>query len=157
MIMERFIKKCEEFVICGSYGDANVTFADGFPDNNAIYHVITKGEIKMGVPFDSDYITLHYKDNNFVDVKEYLYKNRIYLSLSSYYMYGFNSIDIKQDWNGKLVEESFEGDNKSWLICFNGTPIINGVTLESMDYAKLESKHYNVDINDAIVGIFTKL
>ena len=157
MIMERFIKKCEEFVICGSYGDANVTFADGFPENNAIYHIITKGTVKMGVPFESDYITLDYKNNNFVDVKDYLYKNRIYMSLSSYYMYGFNSIDIKQDWNGKLVEESFEGDNKSWLICFNGTPIINGVTLQSMDYAKLESKHYNVDINDAIVGIFTKL
>ena len=72
-------------------------------------------------------------------------------------MYGFNSIDIKQDWNGKLVKESFEGDNKSWLICFDGTPKINGITLKSMDYAKLESKHYNIDINDAIVGVFTKL
>ena len=26
-----------------------------------------------------------------------------------------------------------------------------------MDYAKLENKHYDVQLNDAIVGVFTKL
>ena len=26
-----------------------------------------------------------------------------------------------------------------------------------MDYAKLENKHYDVNLNNAIVGVFTKL
>jgi len=43
------------------------------------------------------------------------------------------------------------------LVCFDGRPVINGVELARMDYAKLENKHYNVDIKDGLVGVFTKL
>ena len=46
---------------------------------------------------------------------------------------------------------------KSWLINFDGNPNINGKIMKRMDYAKLEDKIYNVNINDAIVGLFTKL
>ena len=56
-----------------------------------------------------------------------------------------------------LIKDSFMGNDKSWLICFSGDPIINGVRLKFMDYAKLENKHYDVELNDAIVGVFTKL
>ena len=52
--------------------------------------------------------------------------------------------------------ESFKGDDKSWLICFKGEPIINGVTMKTMDYAKLCDKEYEVVLNDALLGIFTK-
>jgi len=55
------------------------------------------------------------------------------------------------------VKESFDGDDKSWLICFSGKPIINGVVVKPLDYAKLDNKHYEVTLNDAIVGVFTKL
>tara|TARA_Y100000739_G_C20173784_1_gene268995 strand:- start:272 stop:490 length:219 start_codon:yes stop_codon:yes gene_type:complete len=72
-------------------------------------------------------------------------------------MYGFNAIDIKQDWNGKLIKESFRGDDKSWLICFDGNPVINGVNVNPMDYSKLDNKHYDVCLNNAVLGIFTKL
>jgi hypothetical protein len=72
-------------------------------------------------------------------------------------MYGFNAIDIKQDWNGKLIKESFRGDDKSWLICFDGNPVINGVNINPMDYSKLDNKYYDVCLNNAVVGIFTKL
>ena len=54
------------------------------------------------------------------------------------------------------MKESFDGDNKSWLICFSGKPIINGVVVKPLDYAKLDNKHYEVTLNDAIVGVFTK-
>ena len=60
------------------------------------------------------------------------------------------------DWDGKLVTESFKGDDKSWLICFKGEPVINGVTMKIMDYAKLSDKNYEVVLNDALLGIFTK-
>ena len=72
-------------------------------------------------------------------------------------MYGFNALKPEQDWDGRLVKESFDGDNKSWLICFSGKPIINGVAVKPLDYAKLDNKHYEVTLNDAIVGVFTKL
>ena len=39
---------------------------------------------------------------------------------------------------------------------FDGRPVINGVELARMDYAKLENKHYDVDIKDGLVGV-TKL
>ena len=44
----------------------------------------------------------------------------------------------------------------SWLICFKGEPVVNGVTMKTMDYAKLSDKEYNVTLNGGLVGIFTK-
>lgn len=157
MKIQRFIKKCEEFVICGGYGDADTLFVDGFPDNQALYHIIVKGNVKMARPFESNYVCIDSNSNNFVDVREYLYSQRVYLSTSPYHIYGFNPIEIDQNWNGKLVDKSFDGDDNSWLICFKGKPIINGVSVKPMDYAKLENKKYEVTINDAIIGVFTKI
>ena len=45
MAMQRFIKKCEEFTICASTGDENTLFTDGYPDNIALYHITTIGNI----------------------------------------------------------------------------------------------------------------
>ena len=68
MIIQKFIKKCEEFVLCGGYGDANGIFTDGYPDNHAIYHIIVKGSVKMGRPFESDYVKLDANSSNFVNI-----------------------------------------------------------------------------------------
>ena len=155
--MKRFIKKCEEFILCGGSGDANEIFTDGFPDNKAIYHIIVNGCVKMGRPFETEYVSLDADSNNFVDVREYLYSQRVYTSSRPYLIYGFNPINTQEFWEAKLIKKSFEGDDKSWLICFEGKPVINGVSVKPMDYAKLESKHYNVCLNNAVVGVFTKL
>ena len=157
MMIKKFIRKCEEFILCGGHGDANGIFTDGFPDNKAIYHIIVKGSVKMGRPFESEFVSLDADSNNFVDVRDYLYSKRVYTSSSPYLMYGFNPIDTREFWEAKLVKESFEGDDKSWLICFKGKPIINGVSVKPMDYAKLDNKSYNMILNDAVVGVFTKL
>ena len=93
----------------------------------------------------------------FADLKEYLGHHTVFESFEPVQMYGFNTLDLKQDWDGKLVESSFQGDDKSWLVCFKGNPIINEKELRVMDYAKLENKHYDVQLNDALVGVFTKL
>ena len=61
------------------------------------------------------------------------------------------------DWDGKLVNESFEGNTRSYLKCFDGRPIINGTELRRMDYAKLENKWYDIDIKDGVVGVFTRI
>ena len=155
--MRHFMKKCEEFTLCGGSGDAGGLFTHGYPDNYAIYHIIVKGRVNMGRPFEVDCVTLDADKNKFVDVKDYLYSHRIYTSDKPYHMYGFNALEPEQDWDGKLMKESFDGDDRSWLICFNGKPIINGITVKPMDYAKLENKHYDVQLNDAIIGVFTKL
>ena len=157
MMIKKFIRKCEEFILCGGYGDANGIFTDGFPDNKAIYHIIVKGSVKMGRPFESEFVSLDADSNNFADVRDYLYSQRVYTSSSPYLMYGFNPIDVREFWEAKLVKESFEGDDKSWLICFTGKPVINGVSVKPMDYAKLDNKSYDIILNDAVVGVFTKL
>ena len=90
-----------------------------------------------------------------VDLKKYMGTDTIFQSYKPFHIYGFNKID-NYDWDGKLVTESFKGDDKSWLICFKGEPTINGVTMKTMDYAKLCDKDYKVVLNDAILGIFTK-
>ena len=72
-------------------------------------------------------------------------------------IFGFNSLERNQDWDGKLITESFDGDDRSWLICFNGNPVVNGKELNSLDYAKLENKRYDVNIKDGLIGVFTKL
>ena len=71
-------------------------------------------------------------------------------------MYGFNPLKVGQDWDGQLVKESFFGDSKSYLICFNGSPVVNGIEMQRMDYALLQSKEYKVEINDGVLGMFTK-
>ena len=55
------------------------------------------------------------------------------------------------------MNESFEGNTRSYLICFDGRPIINGTELRRMDYAKLENKWYDIDIKDGVVGVFTRI
>ncbi len=155
--MRHFLRKCEEFTLCGSVGDADNLFTHSYPDNYAIYHIIIKGNIRMARPFETEYISLDADGKNFVDVKDYLYSKRFYTSSSPYHIFGFNPHDPEQDWNGRLVKESFDGDKNTWLICFSGNPIINGITVKPLDYAKLDKKHYQVNLNNAIVGIFTKL
>ena len=111
----------------------------------------------MAKIFDSEYMVGDVNGVYFADVKQFLGHHTIFESFEPVKMYGFNTLDLQQDWDGKLVKESFDGDDRSWLICFKGNPIINGKELRVMDYAKLENKHYDVTLNDAIVGVFTKL
>ena len=70
-------------------------------------------------------------------------------------MYGFNALKPEQDWDGRLVESLLVIIKLVDL--FSGKPIINGVLVKPLDYAKLDNKHYEVTLNDAIVGVFTKL
>ena len=153
--MKRFFKKCEEFSICSEIAKSGDYFVDGYPDNITIYHICIKGSAMLAKPFDNciDIIP----NGEIVDTKKYLYEQRLYHCKEDVYIFGFNPLTPDQDWNGKLIKDSFMGNDKSWLICFSGDPIINGVRLKFMDYAKLENKHYDVELNNAIVGVFTKL
>ena len=153
----RYFKKCEEFALCAEVSDGNVVEVEDASERYTLYQIVVKGSGRMGKIFENDYIVGDANGVYFADLKEYLGHHTIFESFEPVQMYGFNTLDLKQDWDGKLVESSFQGDDKSWLICFKGNPIINEKELRVMDYAKLENKHYDVQLNDAIVGVFTKL
>ena len=157
MNFKRSFKKCEEFRICCAYGDKGVVFVDEHEKNKTLYSIQVKGSGRCASIFSSDYIEGDEKQNNFGCMKQFIGKHIIFESYEPFKQYGFNTLSYDQDWDGKLVKSSFQGNNNSWLVCFKGNPTINGVSLREMDYAKLENKHYDVTLNDAIVGVFTKL
>ena len=157
MKVTRFFKKCEEFSICSEVGDAGTIYIEPADDMlMTLYQIQVKGSGRMAKIFDSNYIIGDAKTSNFGSVREFNGHNLIFESYEPFHIFGFCTLDKNQDWDGRLVRESFKGDNNSWLICFDGEPIINGSVLKPLDYAKLTDKDYNVQLNNAIVGIFTK-
>ena len=153
----RFFKKCEDFSICSELGDSDCIVAEHTEERRTLYQIVVYGSGKVARPFESEYKVLDSSDNNFVNLKEYLHDHTIFHSIEPFHMYGFNTSEKNIDWDGRLVTESFTGDDESWLICFNGSPVVNGKVLHKLDYAKLSEKDYNVVLNDGILGMFTKL
>ena len=156
MNFHRSVRKCEEFLLCCAYGEGGVVYVEKHEDNKTLYSIQAKGSGRCSTIFNSDYIEGHEKNANFGCMKQYIGKHLIFESYEPFVQYGFSTLSYDQDWNGELIKESFQGNDKSWLVCFKGNPIINGKELNVMDYAKLENKHYNVQLNDAIAGVFTK-
>ena len=157
MRCKQYIKKCGEFSVCSEVGEANVLFTEHADDRTTLYQIIVKGSGRVAKPFSSEYKPADTNEHRFINMKEYIGHHTIFESYEPFHIYGFNTLSKNQHWDGKLVNESFEGDDKSWLVCFDGRPVINDVELSRMDYAKLENKHYNVISNNSIVGVFTKI
>ena len=153
--MKRYFKKCEEFSICGALGKKDEILSETAKENITQFQIVIKGSGKVARPFESNFIEL--KSREISDVSTLVGSDRIYKPFEDFEIYGFNSIGEYKSWSARKIINSFQGDDNSWLICFDGRPIINGITLEKMNYTKLTNKKYNVDINDAIVGVFTKL
>ena len=158
MSVKSYIKKCEEFSICSQVGDsAGLVFVEPAVDRMTMYQIAVKGSGRLSSIFNSEFEVGDANGINFSSMKHYMGQTTIFESYEPFHIYGFNTLNKNQDWDGKLVNESFEGDDKSWLVCFDGRPVINDVELSRMDYAKLENKHYNVISNNSIVGVFTKI
>ena len=154
MTVKRFFKKCEEFSICSEIADSGDYFVDGYPDNTTIYHICTKGSVRLANPFDGEVDLL--SNGELFDCRKYLYEQRIYQALEDLYIIGFNPLKPEQDWDGELIKNSFMGNVKSYLICFDGKPVVNGKKMEKWDYASLVNKIYEVELNDGILALFTK-
>ena len=152
----RFFKKCEDFSICSELGDSDCIVAEHTNERRTLYQIVVYGSGKVARPFESEFKVLDSSDNNFVDLKEYLHDHTVFHSTEPFLIYGFNTLSKDVDWNGRLVTKSFTGDDMSWLICFDGNPVVNGKVLHKLDYTKLEQKLYNVEINDGLIGVFTK-
>lgn len=158
MSVKSYLKKCEEFSICSQVGDsAGLVYVEPAVDRMTMYQIAVKGSGRLSSIFNSEFEVGDANGINFSSMKHYMGQTTIFESYEPFHIYGFNTLNKNQDWDGKLIRKSFDGDDKSWLVCFDGRPVINGVELARMDYAKLENKHYDVDINDGLVGVFTKL
>tara|TARA_Y100000114_G_scaffold89754_1_gene83349 strand:+ start:135 stop:617 length:483 start_codon:yes stop_codon:yes gene_type:complete len=157
MSVKSYLKRCEEFSICSQVGDrAGLVFVEPAVDRMTQFQIAVKGSGRWSNIFNSDFEVANANEVKFVSMKQYMGQTTIFESYEPFLMYGFNTLSKNQDWDGKLINESFGGNDKSWLICFDGRPVINGVELARMDYAKLENKHYDVDIKDGLVGVFKK-
>ena len=158
MSVKSYLKKCEEFSICSQVGDsAGVVFVEPAVDRMTMYQIAVKGSGRLSSIFNSEFEVGDANGINFSSMKHYMGQTTIFESYEPFHIYGFNTLNKNQDWDGKLIRKSFDGDDKSWLVCFDGRPVINGVELARMDYAKLENKYYDVDIKNGLVGVFTKI
>ena len=75
-----------------------------------------------------------------------------------FYWIGFNTLDKDQDWNGKLIKDDvLVVEKESWIICFDGHPIVNNKELSRFDYAQVyPDREYEIDISEGVLCLFTK-
>ncbi len=167
---KRFLKKVDnEFAICAEIGEKGCIHVEYHNLRYTLYQYTVYGGGKYGVITDSG-VKFEEHDPNMSDdssfytkkilsTKEAIGKNTLFVADEDFHIIGFGSLDMNVDWDGKLVTESFVCDNdSSWIICFDGRPIVNEKELARYDYAKLEQgKEYGIIINDGALGVFTKL
>ena len=155
----KYFKRCEEFYICGSKDRKRKVFAESGEKSLTLFQIIVKGKGRLITTFDTTVIDGSKGD--IVNCKSMLGKDRVLVSdkdSEEYYeVYGFNPLDLSQDWDAKKITSSFKGDSNSWIICFDGSATINGKVVEKFDYAKLEENEYEVEVGDALLGVFTKI
>ena len=155
----KYFKKCEEFYICGSKDKKRELFAESKEKSLTLFQIIVRGKGRLITTFDS--ISIDGNKGDIVNCKSMMGKDRVLVSDKDsedfYEVYGFNPLDPSEDWDAKKITSSFRGDNNSWIICFDGSATINGKIVKKFDYAKLEDKDYEVEVADALLGVFTKI
>ena len=154
---KRYIKKCGDFSICSEMGESGLLFTEYAEERFTLYQIVLKGSGKIAKVFDNESEEV-IEGEQIYNLKKYLGHDTIFQSYQPFHIFGFNTLDVNVDWDGRLIKESFYCDiPDSYLICFDGSPIINGKQVQRLDYAKLEKKRYDIELNDAIVGVFSKL
>ena len=96
---------------------------------------------------------------NLFDIRKDLHGFKMYEALEDFYMFGFNIQNKDEDWNGRLLkDEEVKVENESVIICLDGNPFINNKRLIQFDYADLSTdKVYDVELNEGVVALFTKV
>lgn len=152
---KRYLKKCEEFLICSEVGDGDVIVSEHSSYRNTLYQICLYGGGKVGKCFDNEYIEFKRGIN---DVKKFRQQHTNFYSYKPFHIYGFNALSPREDWDAVEINGSFTCIQRGWLICFDGNPIINEKELQRMDYALLEEgKECIIDIKDGLLGLFTQL
>ena len=91
-----------------------------------------------------------------IDVKEFYNHNVVYEFLEDTDVWGFNPTN-EDDWDGKIVNQTFKSSGTSILVCLDGSPIVNNIRLSKYDYDELtHGKTYNIISNSGVLALFTK-
>lgn len=152
---KRYLKKCEEFLICSEVGQSDVLVSEHSSFRVTLYQIVIYGTGKICKCFDNQSIDIK---RGIIDVKQFRNEHTNFYSYEPFLIYGFNSIDNSHDWDVKEIKESFTCDRRGWLINFDGNPVVNGKILERMDYSLLEvEKQYDIDIKDGLLGFFYRI
>ena len=65
-------------------------------------------------------------------MKNYLNQPRLYEALEDFYVWGFNTFP-NEDWDARLLtDEVLTVEKDSVLICLDGKPIVNNISLEDL-------------------------
>ena len=73
-------------------------------------------------------------------------------------MWGFNKMSEGDDWSGKLLGDwKIKIKSESVLVCLDGSPSVNNITLTRYDFDELSiGKEYDIMLNSGVLALFTK-
>ena len=141
---------------CGAKGEKGAINFDYAHERKTIYQYATKGLVKISKLFSSE--SKIFGSGTLIDVKKFYNHNVVYEFLEDTEVWGFNKIDDREDWNGRLLEDgSIKVEKESALVCLDGNPVVNGITLNRYDYDDLTiDKLYDINLNDGVLALFTR-
>ena len=155
MNSQHYFKKLEKFAVCAFQAEKGCIEVEEKSESCGIYHYVFYGSAKIGKVFESGFEII--KKGDFFSMKDYLYQPRIYEALEDVYVWGFNTFP-KQDWDARLLtDETLTVDGESILVCLDGKPVVNDITLRRFDYSELsKDKSYDVKLGDGVIALFTR-
>ena len=160
----RAVRHCEHFCLCVNIGKKGHVIAESPDERYTIYQYNIYGGGKAGVMFEEGYIES--KAGVLMDLRPHVHKKVIFEATEDFFTIGFNTLDKGQNWEGRLVkpDENILDLNiirelykPAFLVCFNGKPIINNITMKRYEYSSLDlSKEYKINLNGGVLGLFYK-
>ena len=155
MNCQHYFKKLDKFAVCAFKADKGFLEIEPYSESCGIYHYVFYGSAKIGKPFQSEIEVVNKGD--FFDMKDYVHQPRLYEALEDFYVWGFNTFP-DEDWDARLLtDETFTVEEDSVLICLDGRPVVNDISLRRFDYSELSTeKSYDVKLNDGVIALFTR-
>ena len=140
---------------CGAKGGKGSVNFDYAHERKTIYQYATKGLVKISKLFSSE--SKIFGSGALINVKEFYNHNVVYEFLEDTDVWGFNPMN-EDDWDGKIVNQTFKSSGTSILVCLDGNPIVNNITLSRYDYDELTAgKIYNIIPDNGVLALFTKI
>ena len=160
----RAIRHCDDFCLCVNVGKKGYVIAESPEERYTIFQYNIYGGGKAGVMFEEGYIES--QAGVLMDLRQHVHKKVIFEATEDFFTIGFNTLDKDQNWEGRLVKDNEtildldhirQLEKQTFLICFDGKPIVNEKQMKRYDYARIDlSKDYNVTLNNGVLGLFFK-
>ena len=160
----RAVRHCEHFSLCVNIGKKGHVIAEDPRERFTIYQYNIYGGGKAGVMFEEGYIKS--EAGVLMDLRPHVHKKVIFEATEDFFTIGFNTLDKNQNWEGRLVKKNEtkldlnyirELEKETFLICFDGKPVVNNKQMKRYDYARINlSKDYDIKLNNGALGLFFK-